>query len=298
MKPLIVALDGNDHHARALESRLGVERAGATIRRFPDGESYVRLEEESCEGREAIVVASLDRPDAKVTQMLMVAETLRDLGVRRIGLVAPYLAYMRQDKRFHPGEGLTSRYFGRLVSRHFDWMACVEPHLHRYDSLDEVYDIPTRHIRATDPMADWVRRELETPILVGPDDESSQWVERVAEAAGAPHVILEKIRHGDRDVDISVSGVPFEQWGDRTPVLLDDIISTGGTMAETVRLLRERGAGDPVCLGVHAIMVGEADAKLREAGASRVVTTNTIDHPSNAIDVQDVLAEAVDGLIA
>ena len=116
---------------------------------------------------------------------LMLARILKDEGARRVGLVAPYLPYMRQDHIFHPGEGLTSLYFADLISRHFDWLVTVDPHLHRYPDLSAVYSIPSVHVRASTTFAGWIRDSVVSPAIVGPDSESAQWVEEIATLAGA-----------------------------------------------------------------------------------------------------------------
>jgi ribose-phosphate pyrophosphokinase len=225
-------------------------------------------------------------------KLYFVASTLRDLGASRIGLVAPYLPYLRQDKRFRAGEGVTSRYFAGWMSGFLDWLVCVDPHLHRYDTLDEVYEIPGRVVPTAPLLARWLADHVERPVLVGPDAESSQWVERVAEEADAPSMILEKERRGDRDVRVSVPDV--ERWRDHTPVLVDDIISTGHTMCETIGHLLDAGLEAPICIGVHAIFADEALDEIREAGAGRVITTNAIAHPTNEIDISDQIVEAVE----
>jgi ribose-phosphate pyrophosphokinase len=140
-------------------------------------------------------------------------------------------------------------------------------------------------------VAEWIQAEIERPLLVGPDSESGQWVADVARRASAPYVVLEKTRRGDRDVEVSVPDV--ERWRDRRPVLVDDIISTARTMIETVRRLKSADLPAPICVGVHAVFAGDAYRDLRAAGAERVVTTNTIAHESNQIDVSAAVAAAV-----
>ncbi|TAJ97867.1 MAG: ribose-phosphate pyrophosphokinase [Candidatus Manganitrophaceae bacterium] len=290
MKPMIFSLPGNEGLADALAGRLGGERGKAIVRRFPDGESYARIES-SVEGRAVILCCTLDRPDEKVLPLLFLAATAKDLGAARAGLVAPYLAYMRQDRRFEPGEGITSVYFARLLSGTVDWLVTVDPHLHRRASLSEIYPIPTRVIHAAPLISRWIRENIASPVLIGPDSESAQWVSEIAAVAGAPYLVLEKIRRGDREVEVSVPET--DRWRSYTPVLVDDIISTGRTMIETVGHLRRAGLAKPVCIGIHAIFADRAEEDLREAGASRVVTCNTIPHPSNGIDLGDLLAEEV-----
>jgi ribose-phosphate pyrophosphokinase len=220
----------------------------------------------------------------------MIAATLRDLGAARLLLVAPYLPYMRQDSRFRQGEGVTSRYYAALISSHYDGLITVDPHLHRYASLAEVYAVPATCVRAAPAIGDWIRDHVRHPLLIGPDSESRQWVEAVAGVAGAPSIVLEKIRRGDRDVSVSVPDL--EPYRGRQPVLLDDIISSGRTMAEAVHRVNGGGSAAPVCIAIHPVFAEGAVQDLRAAGAGRVVSCNTIGHETNAIDVDPLIADA------
>lgn len=303
MSLLLLPFPMNEPGAEALRAALGrtAPKAGGaqvgafTLRRFPDGESYVRIET-PLRGNRVAIVCTLDRPDDKLLPLLFLASTARDLGAATVGLVAPYLAYMRQDRRFIDGEGVTSTYFADVISRAVDWLVTVDPHLHRRSSLAEIYTIPTHVVRAAPRLAAWIRASVRRPLLIGPDSESSQWVEAVAKAAGAPFVVLEKTRHGDRDVTVSVPDV--ERWRDHTPVLVDDIVSTARTMIETVRHLRRAAFTGTVCVAVHGVFADGAYEALREAGAEQIVTCNTIPHPSNAIDLSVDLAAAVASIAA
>ena len=288
--PLLFDLADHDVLAECVAAALGAETGRIEQRRFPDGESYVRILTPVA-GRAVMLLAGLDRPDEKFLPLIFAAATARDLGAARVGLIAPYLPYMRQDKRFHEGEGVTSAYFARALSAAVDWLVTVDPHLHRRKSLAEIYSIPTAVVHAAPLLAAWIAGAVERPLLVGPDAESSQWVQAVATDAGAPSVVLEKVRRGDRDVDVSVPEV--ERWRDHTPVLVDDIVSTGRTLIETIGHLERTGLRPPVCVAVHGVFAGDAYDALKAAGAGRIVTTNTIRHESNAIDVASLLAEGV-----
>ena len=289
MSLVLLPLPGNETPAQALAAILDGELGAADVRRFPDGETLVRLLTPVA-GRAVALVATLDRPDDKLLPLLFLAATVRDLGAARVGLVAPYLAYMRQDRRFREGEGVTSAYFARILSSGVDWLVTVDPHLHRRATLAEIYTIPGIAVHAAPAISAWIRSQVPRPLLVGPDVESAQWVTAAARAAGAPAVVLEKTRRGDHDVEVSVPDV--ERWRDHTPVLVDDIISTARTMIETVGHLRRAGLAPPVCIGVHAVFAGQSYDDLVAAGAARVVTCNTIPHVSNAIDLAELLAGA------
>ncbi|HZJ62905.1 MAG TPA: ribose-phosphate diphosphokinase [Kofleriaceae bacterium] len=283
---VLIAVPGSEDHARRLGDRLELPVVIPEFRQFPDGELYVRIDG-ALAGDVAIVGnASSDN----FLRVAFLAGTARDLGATRVGLVAPYLAYMRQDSRFKPGEGVTARYFARLVSSTVDWMVTVDPHLHRYESLTHVYTIPTMIARAAPAIAQWIAREVDHPVLIGPDAESAQWVSAVAERCDAPFVILEKTRRGDRDVSVSA---PDGAWNGHTPVVIDDIVSTGRTMIEATRQLRAAGSAAPMCIAIHAVFADALNDTLIDAGARGIVTCNTIAHATNRICVADQLAATV-----
>lgn len=291
---VIASLPGNQAFARRLAAHLKAPEIGLDTRQFPDEETYLRYGG-SLADRQLALVCSLDRPDRKFLPVAFAAAAARDLGAAGVGLVAPYLAYMRQDASFRPGEAVTSKHFARLLSSEFDWLVTVDPHLHRHKSLADIYRVPAIAAQAAPLIATWIKSEVEHPLLLGPDSESEQWVRAVAEASGAPFAVMSKIRRGDRDVEVSLPDL--SRWRDRTPVLVDDIASTARTMIAGVKHLAAAGARAPICVAVHGIFAGDAHDALTAAGAARVVTVNTVPHATNAIDASALLARAVRELV-
>jgi len=200
---LILPLPGNETFARLLAEAGGWELGAIEARCFPDGESYVRILSDVAD-KSVDLVCTLARPDEGFLRLAFSADAVRSLGAREVTLIAPYLSYMRQDRRFRPGEAVTSKTFARLVSSTFDRLVTVDPHLHRYPALPALYTIPTDTLHAAPLLADWIAAEVEKPLIVGPDEESEQWVSAIAARVGAPFAVLRKIRHGDRSVDIEV----------------------------------------------------------------------------------------------
>lgn len=288
MKTLF-AYPGTEHLAASLAKRSECVLGTMQLHRFPDGESLVQIES-NIKGREIAILCSLDRPDEKAMPLMFFARTAREFGAKSVALIAPYLGYMRQDKRFHVGEAITSAIFASFISESFDSLITVDPHLHRYKNLSKIYTIPAKAVHASDVIADWISANIESPVLIGPDEESDQWVSKVAQRAAAPYTVLTKTRHGDKKVEISVPEV--DKYENHTPVLVDDIISTAHTMIETVRHLRRSGMKPPVCIGVHALFAGDAFEALKQSGAGRIVSCNTVAHETNAIDVSGLLAAA------
>lgn len=291
--PLIIAMPGNETTTRTLAQALRADVGELELHTFPDGETYLRFVSD-LSGRALVIVCTLDRPNDKILPMLFAAAAARELAAEKVGLVAPYLAYMRQDRRFKPGEAVTSREVGRLLSDAFDWLVTVDPHLHRYGALADIYRIPTRVVHAAPLISQWIKAHVTKPFVIGPDSESEQWVSAVAKEADAPYTVLEKVRRGDRDVEISVKNL--RDFDGRTPVLVDDIISSGRTMIEAVRLIMKRGGTPPICVAVHGLFADHCDSLLAQAGA-RVVTSNSIPHATNGIDVGEFLANSVSDLV-
>ncbi|MFU8832744.1 MAG: ribose-phosphate pyrophosphokinase [Wenzhouxiangella sp.] len=287
---IIAALPGNEPLTRALGALLDAEVVDLEHRRFPDGESYLRLHADPT-GASVILVATLDRPDEKMPPLLFAADVARDLGAVRVGLVAPYLAYMRQDHRFKPGEAVSSRTFARCLSNHFDWLVTVDPHLHRYASLDEIYSLESEVVQSAPSIADWIAENVTRPVLIGPDRESEQWVRAVAERHDLPWRVMTKKRHGDRDVSIELPDLAGIE--DHTPVLIDDIISSGATVAEATRHLTDAGLAAPVVVVVHGLFGDRSRELLKYAGVARVVCTNSVNAPESEIALSTLLAPAV-----
>jgi ribose-phosphate pyrophosphokinase len=291
---LIVSLPGSERLGVDLSERLAARRQLVEMRRFPDGESYVRINGQ-LRDEPLLIVGSLDRPDEKLLPLLLLAATARELGAAEVGLVAAYLPYLRQDRRFRPGEAVSAVHFARLLSGAFDWVVCVEPHLHRLRHLGDVYEVPACAVSAAPLIAAWIRDNIDRPLIIGPDEESRKWVEPAAAAADAPFVVVRKCRVGDFHVEVALPDLAA--FRDRTPVVLDDIVSTGGTVEQIVRALVKAGFPSPACIAVHGIFAGDAYERIVRAGAKLIATCNTIPHVSNAIDVTAPLAEAAGAML-
>ena len=291
MSLCLLALTGNERMATSLADILGRTSDPIELHNFPDGETSLRINVDLA-GREVAIVCTLDRPNEKLAPLLFAADLARDLGATSVGLIAPYLAYMRQDMRFNPGESVTARYFPRIVSTNFDWLVTVDPHLHRIAALQEVYDIPAIAARSAPAIGAWIRANVDKPGLIGPDAESLQWVSEVARHADAPFMVLEKIRGGDHDVAVNVVGNAAEPaWIKQcTAVIVDDIASTARTLIAALQSIKAASGARPVCVVVHAVFSGDAYAALSAAGAAKVVSCDTVVHGSNTISISRELA--------
>ncbi len=290
MKTIIFSFPGNELLSGNIIAGIAGEKGEFTLRQFPDGESYLRIMSDVA-GKDVFIICTLHQPNGKILPLLFLCNELRDLKAKSIGLIAPYLAYMRQDKRFNPGEALSSQYFAKLISSMADSLITIDPHLHRRASMKEIYSIPCELLHATELISAWIKKNIPDAIIIGPDSESEQWVSEVAKNADVPFTVLQKVRKGDRDVEVSVPHI--EKYRNLTPVLVDDIISTARTMIVTVQQLIKAGMKPPVCIGVHAVFSDNAYEDLNKSGVSQIVTCNTIKHQSNGIDVAEMIVNTL-----
>jgi ribose-phosphate pyrophosphokinase len=290
----LLAWDDEATLARALADEL--QRPLYTVDRhgFPDGETRVRLPASLPE--HVVVVRGLQQPNAKLTELWLVAAGARDLGARRLTLVAPYLAYMRQDMAFSPGEVVSQRQIGRLLASWFDDVVTVDPHLHRVRTMDEV--VPGRRgiaLTAAPLLGAWVAEHLPGALLLAPDEEGGQWAAGAAVEKGLDFAVSRKQRRGDRDVEVALPDVPVR---DRAVVLIDDVASTGRTLEVAAAGLLARGAASVDVAVTHALFVGDAVERLRATGVRHIWSTDTVPHASNCIGVAPLLAGAVRALAA
>jgi ribose-phosphate pyrophosphokinase len=255
--------------------------------RFPDGELKLRLP--SALPSHVVVLRSLVNPNEKLVELLLVARTARSLGAQRLTLVAPYLAYMRQDIAFHPGEVVSQRVVGQFLASLFDAVITVDPHLHRIHSLDEAIPVATTVVLSGSPLlGDLIAKHHAHPFLIGPDGESAQWVAAAAQSHGFDCAVCKKIRHGDRTVDIVLPSIDVKG---RAVVLLDDVASSGQTLARAAQLLLAAGAESVDVAVTHALFAGDALTVISNAGVSRIWSTDCIRHESNAVSLCSTIAQ-------
>lgn len=274
--------------AAALAGILDIECHLMELRRFPDGESLVRAPSAA---PFALLYRSLDNPNAKLVELLLAASALRDRGSAKVMLIAPYLGYMRQDMAFCEGEAVSQRVIGQLVASHFDGLITVDPHLHRIARLDEaVRGIPAIAVSGS-PALSAALEAQDRPVLVGPDSESRQWVEAIAAPRSLDVLVGQKSRKGDRDVELVIPG--DDSVRGRPVVLVDDVISSGRTLATAAAILKAAGALRIEALATHCL-ASEADLSLMaDAGIERIRSSDTVPGRTACLPIAPVLAKAI-----
>ena len=286
---MLLAFDDEAPLAQALAYALDLPLGWVRRHRFPDGELRLRLPEKL--PPRVLLLRGLQQPNEKLVELLLCAPAARELGAGEIVLASPYLAYMRQDMAFTPGEVVSQRHVAALLGGLFDAVLTVDPHLHRVQSMADLF--PGRRgvaLSAAPLLGEWVAQQLGEPVLIGPDEEAAQWVSVAAQARGLAHGVGRKRRLGDHEVVLELPPLDFTS---RAVVLLDDVASTGQTLVAAAAQALARGAASVDVAVTHALFVGDAIERLRAAGVRHVWSTDAVPHATNAVSVAPLLAQAV-----
>lgn len=290
---MILSFEDYDLQSRKLAEVLNMPRHLIHRHCFPDGENKITLPPSL--PNHVVICRSLNQPNEKLLELLLAARTARGLGAQVLTLVAPYLCYMRQDKAFHPGEAVSQTIIGSFLADLFDNVITVDPHLHRIQYLEQA--VPAKHavsLSATNLMADFLRDKLINPFLLGPDSEAEQWVSAVAKPCHWDHAVCNKVRNGDQDVEITLPELDFNG---RNVVLVDDVSSSGETLAVATELCLSKNAADVDVLVTHALFSNDSEQRLVGAGVRNIWSTDSVHHKSNIISLQKLLGEAVINLV-
>lgn len=287
--PVLLCFDDEQEKAARIAQAAGQQLARIHRHRFPDGEIKLRLPPTLPD--HVVILRTLNDPNEKLVELLLTAQTARDLGARHLTLVAPYLGYMRQDVAFQPGEAVSQRIVGRFLAGLFDAMVTVDPHLHRVAALQQAVPVANAVVLSAAPLlADLIATQRPQALLLGPDEESAQWLALAATRHGFDYAVCRKVRRGDRAVEIALPDIPVSG---RQVVLLDDVVSTGHTLAQATRQLLAAGAASVDIAITHALFVGDAWQMILNAGVREVWSTDCIKHASNAISMSAPIGEAL-----
>ena len=287
--PAILAFPENRQQAKKLADALAIACFEIKLHHFPDGESKVVLP--ASLPQQVIIYRTLDHPNDKLIELLLCAKTARQQGAQQLTLIAPYLCYMRQDKAFTPGEAVSQQIIGPLLANYFDNVITVDAHLHRINTLAEA--IPAKqaiNLSAARLLGEFLLQQNLNPLLIGPDEESQQWVAHVAEAGQFDYAVARKQRHGDREVSITLPDISIDH---RVVVLVDDVASSGHTLAQCAQQLLTAGASTVTALVTHPLFADNAESLLHDAGISSIWSSDSIPHHSNSVSLTPLLTQAV-----
>ena len=287
---LIVSCSHGKHLGYLIAKKSKKKYSNLIVDKFPDNELRIRFDS-NLRSKNVVLVQSFYRNISDcIVEVIFAAKTAYELGAKNVTLVAPYFPYLRQDKRFHEGEAISQSIIASLIDKYFDAIYVMDPHLHRKNKLEYVFKIKSKKLTANNLIADYIKKHIKNPVVIGPDEESYKWAKNVANILGVESRILKKKRYSSYHVKVRLN--KKISLKNKNVVIVDDIISTGHTILETAKILRKLGAKKIHCICVHGIFVNNALDKLKKAGI-KVISTNTIPSKVAKIDVSGVIGESL-----
>ncbi len=263
------------------------------VSQFPDGDIYMQFQtkqKNTLKGKKVVIVHSFQpKPNASLFKVIFAAETAKQMGAKKVILVAPYLAYMRQDKAFHTGECVSSKVMAKLINNSFNKIITIDPHLHRYQNMKEIFSISAKRLSANKLLGQYIKKKIKNPVIIGPDSESYQWAEVIAKEIDCDCSLFIKTRHSSRHVEVRM--IKSVDVKGKHAVIVDDIISTGHTVIEAAKKAKKLGAKKVTAICVHGLYAEGALKKLKKAKVKEIISTNSIENKTSKVDITSLLLE-------
>jgi len=288
---IVIGGSGSQGLAARVAHKMNATFGNVEIRTFPDGEKYLRIHT-PVEGKETILIQTMGfKPDQLLMELLFLAETAKEQGAEKIKAVIPYFAYSRQDVSFKRGEVVSFRVVSKLLeSSGIEELYTVDIHLHRIEDASQIFNIPCHNLTAMPLIGEFIKDNysLQNPQVLAPDMEAEQWARAMAGELDADFCVMEKVRKGPEEVEISCENLGVNG---REVIIADDIISTGGTMATAISLVKKAGAKMVIAACTHPLLIGGALSLIHQAGALEVIGTDTVPSSVRVVSIDKLLAD-------
>ncbi len=264
--------------AKNLANKLGIDIANVSIKRFPDGECYVKLNDEV----EHAIVVQNTYPDENIIELFLLQDALRRVA-NRIDVVIPYYGYGRQDKIFEKGEAISAEKMAKLIEQDADSIILVNPHK---EHIKNFFNIDAKICDAIPAIAEYFVGKIDT--VIAPDKGAIYMAKKAADIMKCDYNYFEKKRISSNEVKMEIKDIDAK---DKKILILDDIISTGGTMIKAIEVLKQQGANEIYVACVHGLFIGNADERILKSGCKEIVTTDTIESAYSKVSVAKEIAK-------
>lgn len=286
---LIIGGSASQNLAAKVANLLNDQLCPIETRKFPDGERYIRIKGKIPD--EVVVIQSTGYPqDENFMELFLIIKNLKDIGADKVKAVIPYLGYSRQDKRFKPGEAVSVKIIAELLeAAGADEVFSINLHEH---NIINFFNIPAYELSAIPLLAEHLSSKVDDPIIIAPDKGALDHARTMAGIIGCEYDYMEKVRISPERVETRLKNFNIEG---RSAIIVDDIISTGGTIVNASRILHSQGAKEIKVACVHPVLVGDALLRIFSTGVDDVIATDTIKSEVSRVSVASLIAEALKG---
>jgi len=278
----LIAGSASQQLANNLASSLQKSLIKTKIERFPDGELYVRILDNI--KNEEVSVIQTTYPDEHIIELFLLLDAVKRAGAKKITTIIPYFGYARQDKQFKEGEPISAAALARIISSLSDLVITVDPHK---EYILDFFSIPAKSVSAVPSLSSYIKNK-HIDFVLAPDHGALNRAKNTAKILQCDVDYLEKTRIDGNT--ISITPKKLDAKG-KTVVIIDDIISTGGTMAEAIKQLRNQEVKKVYVACTHGLFADKAIEKLHKAGCDEIITTDTIQTQFSKVSVASVLIE-------
>jgi len=285
----VIGGPSSEQLAKKIASKLKSKFISCDLRIFPDGESKITLKGKP--GGKILVVQSIYPPvDSNLLRCLAITSQAR-ASSSQVYVVIPYIGYARQDRQFLPGEIITMK----LVAKMFKSAGATKiivVDIHSTTALEH-FQISAKNISAVEELAKHFKKmSLNSPLVVSPDKGGVERARNFAKFLGTDYIALEK--HRDRKTgNVAIKSKGLDGVKGRDIILVDDMISTGGSIVKAAEFLKKQKSGKVYACCTHALLIGDAEKNILKAGVTKIISTNTIPGKTSTVDVSSIIAKAI-----
>lgn len=263
--------------AKNLAKLLGIEIANVSIKRFPDGECYVKINDEM----EHAIIVQNTYPDENIIELFLLQDAARRIA-DRIDVIIPYYGYGRQDKIFEVGESISAEKMARLIEQDADSIILINPHK---EHIANFFRTAAKICDGVPVIARYFKNKVN--VVVAPDKGAIEMAKKAANIIGCQYDYLEKTRISSEEVYIEK-----KEGIEGSILILDDIISTGGTMVKAVEMIKKK-ADEIYVACIHGLFIGNADERILKAGCKQIISTDTIETAYSKVSVAEEVVKCL-----
>jgi ribose-phosphate pyrophosphokinase len=271
--------------AEDLARHLNQPLAQLTSKRFPDDELYLRILD-PIKGEDVIIVQTT-YPDRNIIELLLLQEAVNEAGAATIIVVIPYFGYARQDKKFEEGEPISAKALAEHISMQADKVITVDPHK---EHILDFFTVPAESCSALPEIARYLNKKGGIDLILAPDKGAKHRAEQISQIVNCEYDYLEKKRIDGATVEIKPKNIDAHN---KNTVIIDDIISTGGTMAKAIKQLKIQGAKKIAVACTHGVFAEGAKEKLHIAGCDEIICTDSIQNEFSKVKLASAIAKKI-----
>jgi len=281
----IVSGTASESIAKDISKNLQASLIKTNIKRFPDNELYVRLLDDI--SNEHVVIVQTTYPDQNIVELLLLQDAVKEAGAKKITVVIPYFGYARQDKKFKNGEPISARAIAKIISLNADKVITVDPHK---EYILDFFTIPALGCSAIPELANFIKKKQKINLVLAPDKGALDRAKKASEIINCDFDYMEKTRIDGTTIKIKPKKLDVNN---KNVAIVDDIISTGGTMAKSIKELKKQGAKNVIVACTHGLFAGDAIKNLKSAGCNEIISTNTIQNDYSKVKISSCITNII-----